>query len=292
MIKSFIKNLVKQSFQKVGLEIRQLSLPAEPIPVSSSIDEAFSRSLSGSPCSFNCEMPRIRTLHGFSLGHVGWHPFHAALSRLKKDIKISDYKDSFLAEYYKTWKPVNAHHAYLAFTDAPADLTQFPAFAIHNPWMDANPHQRHQSMVNIIITENTALGFPEISEDEGYGLHGPVSEAKGRLEFERLLSTYRSIKSNGYLRNGSHSDITGVGIKRGNDYRVVIAHGQHRAAVLSFLEYSHIPIKLNKLLDKDEVSHWPQVVNGHWTRVQAEKYVDYLFDYDANIWAASYGLKH
>lgn len=130
----------------------------------------------------------------------------------------------------------------------------------------------------------------DLDASAGYGLQGPVVDAKGKLEYGRLIQLINSIRKYGYDRVLAREDVTVTVIKRDDEYRFCIGHGQHRVAVLAALGYTEIPVSLLDVIYLGEVEYWPRVYRGIWSKSQAITYTNHLFDFDGRRWAANLGL--
>ena len=124
----------------------------------------------------------------------------------------------------------------------------------------------------------------------GEKVYGPVSNEKGKLEYERLTSVYESIKSEGYIRDEGlpHFRV----LKRGNEYLFRPVRRKHRIAAMSALGYDYVPATYDRIavVDIEMAKWWPQVSRGKWSLEKSKKYFDYLFDLDSRKWVLEKGL--
>lgn len=238
------------------------------------------------PAVFDCDLALTVKLNGLSYGSNGYHPFVVSI----REIGATDcgYEGSLLERFYQKHQPSNAAEAFIGFDRAP---TIYRSFASHvyrlSPWCHGDP----QEIIGMVrsFTERHAKrhGKQRLTlERDGYQYHGPVSEAKGTLEHQRLSSIYAAIGANGYDERFGYARF--VILKRGSEYRYLLdGAGNHRAACMSALGYRSIPAVLRTrcLVDIDMVEHWPQVVSGLWKTREAVAYLDHLFDFDSRAWA-------
>src|SRR5699024_9180882 len=116
-----------------------------------------------------------------------------------------------------------------------------------------------------------------LSHNDGDPFFGPVSNTKGRLEFNRLVRVFNSIK-----REGQRVDKQGIeNIQaiclydaRFKLARYFIVAGQHRVAALSALGYEEIVIQLALgngavIVRRDEAAYWPTVQAGFYSQEEA-----------------------
>jgi hypothetical protein len=169
-------------------------------------------------------------------------------------------------------------------------LTQFPSYTFYLPWLLVEPEER-RTMVKRGI--DAFYEGNDLNPDSSYGylMHGPVSSDFGRLEFERLIEVYESLKAQGYDR--SHGDIVVGLLQRGDQLRFGIEHGNHRVAAMAALGEAHIPARFVSVrrINIDEAPHWPQVRRGFWDQTSAEQYFHHLFDFDARSWGEEIGAR-
>lgn len=241
----------------------------------------------GEPATFTCPLRDCVIFNGFGFGEVSWHPFVEALTEYLSD-RGRPYKGSRLERYYNVWQPAHAAEALIGLCDFPSKLTSYPSFIKHIPWLNFSCEERLAQISRILLEENASLGQSELGVADGYGLHGPVSDRKGRLEYKRLTDLLESVEREGFRPDGDH--IAVQILKRGEDLRFWIAHGYHRTAVLSALGYASFPATPRMLIDVQYVDHWPQVYQGTWTKDQALAYFNHCFDFDARAWAQARGL--
>ena len=290
MIRDFIKTIVKNLFKFLGLEVTSVGPEREPPQVFNDLEKVLGLNRIGLQASYECSLDQCLILSGFSFSKTGWHPFVEAYHDISQDLDRSGFKGSFLEKYYKIWTPACSSEAIAGFNNAPEMLKSIEPFTLHAPWMEANPQDRQAMIAIIIANENKAAGFPEVTAKDGYGLHGPVSEKKGEIEFRRLLNVYKSIKAKGYDRTQGDGDVTAIAIEYNGEFRFCIMHGQHRVAAVAALEFRTVPVKITNVIQYEEIEHWPQVHRNYWSVSQAQNYVEHLFSFDSKSWARSKGL--
>lgn len=281
---SVTKDLIKKLFNSLNLELTYRSVDKDFPTVYRDIKDAIYATNIGLTACYECELSKCVTVNGFSFSETKWHPFVEALKASEMQKGVRQFENSFLEKYYSTWTPRNAREAFPGFQSAPEILAKYPSYNLHAPWMEANPEHRNILMKRTIEFENRANGAPSLPANSGYGLHGPVSQAKGQIEYLRLLNLFQTIKNVGYKRN-KYGDVTAIAIQCQDDYRFCIMHGQHRAAVATALNIHSIPIRITKILYYGEIEHWPQVYRGVWKEDTAKKYVEHLFNFDSRAWA-------
>jgi hypothetical protein len=282
-----IKTKIKKGLRKIGLDISRYENRL-PTPVTDNIEEAIRSSKIGRPMAYNAQLAELRTVNGFSLGGEGWHPFAALTKQLLASPNIG-YNDSNLKAFYQCWTPKNSHEALLG-VNAPKKLRQLPPFTLHHPMQDLSPEERSEFMLNNIEDENIWSGIQGVKANEGYGLQGPISERKGKIEFNRIRTTLNSILKYGYDRSQIEGDITAIAVLHNHKFFFLVDHGQHRSGILSGMNYTKVPIYISAKYDTNDLAHWCQVYRGYWSREEVLSYLEHLEKFDSLDWAKKRGL--
>lgn len=217
------------------------------------------------------EMPLHDCLypHGMTYAPTGPHPFVQTLHAYRNDRTLS-YEDSPLKRFYDRFQPASIlellyppdvveryRHARLA----EFSTTSFQPFL---PW-DSGAVR--------------ATGEKGLGAKHGHQGFGPVSEEKGRLEFERLQSTFESIERHGYRpRSGPDGEIRGYFLTDGPRARFVVRAGQHRVASLAALEHDVARVaflpRFTRAIDAATIPQWPLVRRGIFSEELARTFVD------------------
>ena len=232
---------------------------------------------------------------GLTYGEEGWHPFASSLMQYRT--KRVDYESSILKKYYETWTPANAVDAFITFDSPPAVFRDEPSFAFVSPWHTINVEQRKKKISDNVRDENRDEGFGKIGIEKGFSLHGPVSNLKGRIEFDRLLKTFRSIDKHGFRYQRFQNLIDGFALVDGDgeEFRIVVVHGNHRLAALTALGYEKAPIRLVPpyVVRAADVNRWPQVKSKLWSTEEALNYFESFFSAHSKIrnWAEARNLR-
>ena len=246
--------------------------------------------------SFSCPIDLCLLENGRAYGSRRWNPAtETALSILQG--ARDAYEGSILARYYATWQPPDAASAVIGLPRSARGLRTLPAHGFYVvPWRNASPadvlsdaerwHAR-----DLLEHGHRLLGIERV----GFNGHGPVSVALGRAEYGRISRLVRSIAQHGFVHDAGAAGDSGIRVEvlwRGQEPRFIIRGGLHRTAVLDAYGHSHVPATLytTKAADVADAADWPQVRSGLWTRDEAARYVDHLFDFDSRHWAAARGL--
>lgn len=129
-------------------------------------------------------------------------------------------------------------------------------------------------------------GTGGLDASHGCSWHGPVSEAKLKLEAKRLDSVRNCISHFGLMKAPGTDFINFRLIindesPEAPDYRVVIVGGQHRVAYLAFMGWSIIPMvpasgPIAEASDREvrlsDLRNWPGVLDGTFSEEAARSY--------------------
>ena len=101
--------------------------------------------------------------------------------------------------------------------------------------------------------------------NHGISYYGPCSPKKMELEHQRLTSLARKIRARSYLPD-KFGYIEGHFLRYGGKFRFFIRGGKHRAAVLTYLGYDRIPVRVRKswprVIEAGRENEWPLVASG------------------------------
>ena len=192
----------------------------------------------------------------FGYGPQSWHPLVAASHELLTD-RNSPYESSVLRRFYDSFTPKTIAEA--CHLSDPGPLADIPARNLFEPWqLDSPPFDDPH-------TAESAGGSP---------LFGPVSRRAGEAEWRRLQNRIKSILRYGYRpEHFPEGRIRIVVLRYGGQQRYLVAHGQHRAAILAALGHTRIDVSLQTyappVVDESEAHLWPHVRSGFLTQERA-----------------------
>jgi hypothetical protein len=207
------------------------------------------------------------------------HPFVETLLAYGRG-ECDAFGYSPLRSFYENWQPANAAEALgLDPYQAHPALRNAPAIGAVMPWERTDPDTMTALRIHAHEATNRAHGA-SLSCRHGFTAFGPVSEAKGELEFNRLTRVYDSIRRSGYRRSDRRDgDIHGLILTHNGANRIKIGPGHHRIAALAALGYERAPIRLRPfIIRRDDVGSWPNVRSGFFTQEQALAFFDRIFD--------------
>lgn len=269
-----MKKVVKSILEKNNLKLNKVK-KVHLSDLDSPIDATYYNGKFGEEQIFSFDVPikKCVNIYGYQFNLPSSHHFTATLLEYAKN-NSQKFEDSKLNHFYKNFKPKDLNRLYFSYSNyKPVNYNS------NSPLLSSDPKVITQPWLSDIISPTSIVKGKEISEEglaykEGSQSFGPVSEAKGKLEFSRLINTYKSIKSKGYVVDYFHNQISGYFIKSDNDYRFIIQNGNHRTASLAALGYDSIPVIFRhnypRVIDINDVKLWPQVKNRNVTKCEAE----------------------
>ena len=192
----------------------------------------------------------------FGYGPQSWHPFVAACGELLQDID-APYERSVLKRFYETFTPETIADA--CSLEDPGPLAEVPARSLFEPWRLAPPP----------FDDPYAATYPP-----GSPLFGPLTRSAGEAEWRRLRGRVKSILTYGYRPDlFPRGRIRVTVLRSGQEQRYLVAHGQHRAAVLAAMGCERIDVGVHitdpVVIDQAEAHLWPHVRSGFLSTEQA-----------------------
>lgn len=101
--------------------------------------------------------------------------------------------------------------------------------------------------------------------EHGVSYYGPCTSEKIDFEYRRLVSLVMKIRCRGYLPE-RFGYIEGHFLRRGEEFRFFVRGGKHRAAVLTYLGYDLIPVRVRqswpRVIEAGREHEWPLVTSG------------------------------
>lgn len=222
-------------------------------------------SLMGADCKITSPSPYVRTLVEYSNG------------------TCTTYSGSWLESVHRKFQPQSA--ADFMGLDFPScsELKEVPPRGALLPWIKHSPLEKASILHRTIVKENLANGS-NLPLEAGDKFFGPTSKEKGELEFSRLITTYESIKKNGYLKNKYGIDnIRGFILSSNNELRFCSDGSNHRFAIMTALGHRYVDLQIQAnsyggIIRREDVDHWPTVCNGYLTRTEALALFDRIYE--------------
>lgn len=231
-----------------------------------------------------CSLDQCTTLYGFGLLPGDWH-YIASTMRQYLAMPSVPLEETPLWAYFQKFQPRNMHEALfgrIAEEEGPArevlsryrDPERGPM-----PWTSQTDIER---------------GAHKAKFSGDYG-PWPVEDLAER--FNRIKQVCDTIRQHGYdPALAAHEDdtIRGVLLKSGNDWKMVILGGNHRACALAALGNTHIPVQADRglppRLDVANAAQWPCVRMGIVPESVAVKVALSYFQPTGNRKAEAWGI--
>ncbi len=211
---------------------------------------------------------------GFPLNQELSHPFVMTASEYL-DGKATQFSDSSLLTYYDKFQPKNAAELLGLESQKAPKLLEENLRIIKFPW-ESPPNKRDFKKRKRKLNKEYQKASFKLTWKDGDPLFGPINHKKGEFEFSRIKSLVDSIKNFGYV---TEKQIPGTLLVKGDEYRIVINTGQHRAAVLASLK-RNIPILIDSrfVVSRDNALYWPWVQYNYVSKATALEIFDRIFE--------------
>jgi hypothetical protein len=277
-MKQLFERILKRGLYKLGYEARPIT-PLDLRDVTEDpVDAAY---LAGRRyCVIEVPIATCRGALGFPYGRHSLQPY-IRTARAYAESGSSSYEDSLLKEYHQHFQPKNVWE-FLALPGIPhPTLLQHKPYAFVFPWEKTSLADKARASSIKKMRDNKQRGA-EITAAHGGTMVGPVSNQKGELELEAIKRVTDSIRSRGYVRSdGPDGDILAtplIDARRG--VRYLVWGGKHRIAALAALGFERVPLRINFIgaPRPEEVTHWPHVRDGLFTRDQALCWFNRIFE--------------
>ena len=272
-------SLVSSLLDRARRVARRSMRPREPLDLTP-LDRPTDAIYVTRPIVFEVPLRDCLYPHGMSYGPEGRHPFVATLRAYRGDRDLT-YEQSPLKAFYDSFQPASMLD--LLYPSDTAERYRTSALAgyatgVHQPFLPWDAR---------VVRAGSEKG---LDAEHGHQGFGPVSEAKGKLEFERLCRTYDSIEQQGYRPSrGPNGEIRGYFVSDGARHRFIVRIGQHRTAALAALGHERLRVgflpNFTRAIDVGSIDQWPLVREGVYSRGLARELVE-LYLSSAGAWVA------
>lgn len=227
----------------------------------------------------SADIQKGRGLPIYSYGNEGGHPFSVAARMAKNLSPEKQYAKilEVLSIYYTSVLPKSAGE--LALTSNMSVLHTFPVWSIVMPWENKNIAEWKKMVEDSVIFENSVENSVAGIE-KGWAWIGPVHDDKLHIEAKRLTRVLQSVQSHGYKRHDEDDgDITAhILVDEQNEWVWQSIAAQHRASVLSALGWEKVPLRVTKVIRRQDAEFWPNVLNSTYTKSEALAVFDMVFN--------------
>lgn len=208
-------------------------------------------------------------------------PFYlAALAGVKYDDEAASLQavERSLKHFYNDFQPKTINDWFsLQSKDSKAEL---PPWAAILPWRARSAKSFKQIIEEGTVKDNEKDGLKGGIE-LGWAYCGPVSDQKLKVEARRICNLIYSIRKQGYQRSfEKDGDIVATAlIDKNNHWKWLVTNGYHRACVLAAMGFQTIPIRINLIVSVTELEYWPHVLDGFYTKEEAEQIFNSIFNF-------------
>ena len=157
-------------------------------------------------------------------------------------------------------------------------LNSYPIWSAVLPWEDINLEHKFKHFPKSVKIDRANNGFllktndtQEImKQDREYSLPSHIKQ---------YVSLINSIKKNGYIPHNENNYIEAELLLKGDDYCWKPGgEGNHRTSVVASLGHKTIKAIVTKIVRFEELDYWPNVINGTFTKKEAEEIFNRYFE--------------
>jgi hypothetical protein len=229
-----------------------------------------------------CDVRKCTSLYGFGFADDDWHYLAGTMRQLLVNPQLSLH-ETWLWRYFEHFKPKNMWESLYDKAEC------LDRFQVLTSFRDAErgpmPWTPSYDLTQVKFTA------PFLGD------HGPWPEELIADRLKRIRGVLKAIRVNGYRHdNLANADdcIRGVMIKYGNDWRMVIIGGNHRASALAALGHKFIPVQAHRsfpaIIDIETADNWPVVRLGHLSKGVAQDIAKRYFTDRGVSKAQSWGI--
>ena len=222
-----------------------------------------------------------RTNRWFDLSKNSLDPHYYAIKKaINEGLSGDDFikrVSSILEININMSKSKNAAEQF-GLSESKSKLRNYPYWVEVLPWEINNIDEvvkntplevkRNRALHNFVINSNEPNEIMKINNYGHYNSHAQ--------QYEKLFS---SIKKRGFLRSQKYGFINAeILVKNGNIRWKPGKDGNHRSVLLAAMGIKKIPLIISKMIKYEEVDFWPNVINKTFTKIEAKKIFNQIFD--------------
>lgn len=285
-----IRSLTKIVINHFGYDIRRVATPATmhiAEPGTDPITLEYVRERRGYAV-FEIPLADVRAFHALALPlRPGAHPFVRAVEYARRETSEELARagiETVLRTYYDDVCPSSAAEVLdIGWDEAPGlhgfapDSDDHPVDVSFLPWSGRAPAAVRRGRERTAVFEGLQNGVIAKVSD-GVTSFGPVKAAKLSLEVNRVARLVASVNRRGFARFDPRSPLQVAAFRKGQEYKWVINHGQHRFATAAAFGIESLPAMVTEVVRRDDSRLWPQVANGIFTEAGALSIFDRIYD--------------
>ncbi len=276
-----MKHSVKKIVNKFGLDIVRYPAVEEVHDLRSQGLNPYSllyRLNSRVSVLFTLSLMDARDPFFFSYDSGGNHPY---VRSARIALESESYYDSIYRELTKYYNNTKLESAADYLELKAEELSKIEPWGFVWPWETTT--SKNKIGFERSLAENSGkmkLGIGDLNLSYGWKYAGPASEELIVNESLRIKNLMKRIYQDGYSRhNDKDGDIVATILEnRDGEWRWSISSGMHRAAVISALGYSEVPVRVRGIIRESDSKVWPNVMNGFYSELDALKVFDRHFN--------------
>jgi hypothetical protein len=230
-----------------------------------------------------CDVAKCTSLYGFGFAPDDWHYLASTMRQFLDDPEIAP-EETFLWRYFHKFQPRDMFEALFDL-----GASDHPDLVALRRYRDPERGPMPWTPLSGLVEERLNAKFA--------GDYGPWSEDMIRRRIQRIATITNAIRREGY-RHDKLADpddcIRGVMVKHGNDWRMVIIGGNHRASALAALGRESIPVQQHRsmpaVIDVAAAAQWPVVREGVLEEGVARKIALHYFSVTGSAKAKTWGI--
>jgi len=157
-------------------------------------------------------------------------------------------------------------------------ISNFPWWAAVNPWDNRN-FEDQLKYYPIEVKKNRAKNGMRILSDDPYEIVRDDIENSLPSHTQQYVKLIKLIKKNGFKYGNEFGYVAVELFINNNKYCWKIGdEGNHRSVVAAALGFKKIPAIITKIIRLDEIDYWPNVINGLFSKEQANKVFYDIFE--------------
>lgn len=158
------------------------------------------------------------------------------------------------------------------------EIASFPSWTIVYPWEENSFFDLKERYLKLLVNSRKKFFESSIVDENQNLLSHPYAMSHG-IQFNNLIS---KIIEEGFDDRYPRPRV--FILKNQNNWRWVMGgNGNHRAHIIYSMKYTSLPVSVIKVVDKSKSSQWNNVLNGTYTKKEAEEIFDIVFRGETRI---------
>ena len=156
------------------------------------------------------------------------------------------------------------------------DIANYPSWTIAFPWEENSFYDLKTNYQKLLMKNREPYSQSRTSKNS-FSMYSKEIALSHGIQYRNLI---QKITVEGFDSKYPRPRI--YLLKDQNNWRWVMGgNGNHRAYIMSALRYSTLPVSVIKVVDRSKSSQWNNVLNGNYTKREAEEIFDTVFRGDS-----------